>query len=63
MDIGNKIRKRREQLGLCQEEVAERAGVTQAMLGYIEQGKRMPSLHTAKWLAEALECTLDELVN
>ena len=63
MSIGDNIKKRREQLGRSQTDIAEQAGVTQAMMGYIEQGKRMPSLQTAAWIAEALDCSLDELVN
>ena len=40
MSIGQNIRKRREELGLHQEELAERVGISQAMIVHIEKGRK-----------------------
>ena len=38
------IQKRREEMGLTQEQLAEVLDLTVVALGYIEQGRRYPSL-------------------
>ncbi|MEN0060329.1 MAG: helix-turn-helix transcriptional regulator [Bdellovibrio sp.] len=38
------IQQRREEMGLTQEQLAEILGLTVVALGYIEQGRRFPSL-------------------
>lgn len=43
MTIGNKIKARREELGLTQVEVAEKVKVSQASLSFIERGINTPS--------------------
>jgi transcriptional regulator with XRE-family HTH domain len=40
MNFGTKIRQRREQLGLSQQELARRMGMTQARISEIESGAR-----------------------
>lgn len=60
--IGENIRWRREAKGMTQQELANRCGVTDAMVCYYERGQRMPSLPTAAALADALGCTVDELL-
>lgn len=44
----------RENLGLSQKTVAERAGITQPSYCNIEIGRRSPSIRTAKKIAAAL---------
>lgn len=61
-NIGDNIRLRREAKGMTQLELANRCGVTDAMVCYYERGFRMPSLPTAAALADALGCTVDELL-
>lgn len=56
-DIGQKIRSLREQLGVTQAEVAERAEVSPGLIGQIEQGKIQPSLRTIERIAGALGTT------
>lgn len=56
-DIGQKIRSLREQFGVTQAEVAERAEVSPGLVGQIEQGKIQPSLRTIERIAEALGTT------
>ncbi len=63
MNIGDNIRLRRESRGLTQLELGNQAGVTDAMICYIEAGMRVPSLVTTIAIAKALGCTVDDLVS
>lgn len=51
------IKVRREQLGISQKELAERAKISQSFLCDIEQGRCKPSIDTAVRLAEVLDIT------
>ena len=51
------IKRRREELGISQKELAERAKISQSFLCDIEQGRCKPSIDTAVKLAEVLEIT------
>lgn len=55
------LRVARAYKGMRQSEVAERAGVTKAMLSAFELGRRRPSLKTLEKLLSALEIDLDVL--
>ena len=48
------IKERREELGMSQKELAEKAGISQSFLCDIEQGRSKPSIDTAVKLADAL---------
>ena len=48
------IKERREQLGISQKELAEKAEISQSFLCDIEQGRSKPSIDTAVKLADAL---------
>ncbi len=50
-----KIKDRREQLGISQKELAERAKISQSFLCDIEQGRCKPSINTALKIAKALD--------
>jgi DNA-binding CsgD family transcriptional regulator/transcriptional regulator with XRE-family HTH domain len=57
--FGVQLRRFREAVGLSQEELAERAGLTASAIGALERGeRRRPYPHTVKLLSAALE--LDE---
>lgn len=58
--IGEKIRKRRLELGMTQKEVVTDF-MTRNMLSVIESGHAMPSLETAEYLAKALSLPLSYL--
>lgn len=62
MNIGENVRQRRTALGKSTRELGREAGVTGQMVTMIEMGRRRPSLVLAMNLAEALGCTLSELV-
>lgn len=49
------IKERREQLGLSQKELAEKAKISQSFLCDIEQGRCKPSIDTAIKIAQVLD--------
>ena len=49
------IKERREQLGISQKELAERAKISQSFLCDIENGRCKPSIDTAIKLAQVLD--------
>ena len=51
------IKERREQLGISQKELAERAKISQSFLCDIEQGRCKPSIDTAIKIAQVLNVT------
>jgi transcriptional regulator with XRE-family HTH domain len=55
------VRRRREALGLTQDELAEKSGLTPNYIGTIENGKRDPSLSTMTSIAKGLGLQLGEL--
>lgn len=46
IDLGKRIRQRRELLGLLQPELAALAGISTRTIQFVEQGKGNPSLET-----------------
>lgn len=54
-DLGTNLREARKQLGLTQEQVAERSGVHATEVSRIEAGKRDPQVSTLLKLAKAVE--------
>ena len=62
-DYGTRIKSRREQRKLTQEELAKQAGITYSTLIKIESGANdNPTIKTMKKIADALDVSLDELV-
>ncbi len=57
----NIIRERRKALGLSQEELARRCGVSRQTVNAIENDKYDPTLSLAFRLADELRLTVDEL--
>ena len=57
----NGIRERRKELGLSQEELAKRCGVTRQTVNAIENNKYDPTLALAFALAWELGLSVDEL--
>lgn len=62
MSVGENIRNAREAASLRQVDLAEMAGITQAMLSQIERGTKNPSLQTAAEIAKILGRSLDSLL-
>lgn len=60
--IGQFIREKREELGLSVRQLAERAGVSDVHLGYIEKAKRDPSFKILSQIVSALRMPWDEFL-
>ena len=60
--LGRAIRRERENLGLSQEDFAERANVHRTYISSIELGKVSVGIEVANALAVALDMKLSELV-
>lgn len=60
--IGGRIRDQRHVLGLTQEALAERCGISFSFLGHIERGTRKMSLKTLVTLSDVLEISVDEII-
>jgi transcriptional regulator with XRE-family HTH domain len=60
--LGERIRKRREALGLSQESLAELSAVHWTFLGQVERGRRNLSLHNLLKIAAGLSVDPAELV-
>jgi transcriptional regulator with XRE-family HTH domain len=64
MTIGGKIQKLRKKMGLTQEELAKKANLSYTTLIKIESDQvKNPTIKTIRKIAEALEVSLDNLVN
>jgi transcriptional regulator with XRE-family HTH domain len=63
LSIGETLRTLREERALTQEQLAQRVGVQQAMIGHWENDRRQPTLYMAARLAEALDVTIDFLAS
>jgi len=59
IDLGEKLRQRRELLGLLQSQLAALSGVSSRTIQLVEQGKGNPSLETLLRLADPLGLRLD----
>lgn len=60
--LGERMRKERLSLGMTQEVLSEKAGISVSFLGQIERGERKPSLETVINIANALQVTVDFLL-
>lgn len=61
--LGAKIRRLRKDLGLSQETLAERIGVSPVYICMVENGKRTMSLALLDRIANELETTISDLAN
>lgn len=61
-EIGRRIKDRRVAMGLTQEAMAERAGITPTYASHIERGEKRPSLGVLVRIATALDITVDRLL-
>ncbi|OGM29423.1 hypothetical protein A2801_02285 [Candidatus Woesebacteria bacterium RIFCSPHIGHO2_01_FULL_41_10] len=60
--LGKKIQKRRKELGLTQEDLGDKVGISRAYMGYIEQGRYAPSLEVLEKIAKHLMVKTSELL-
>lgn len=62
MNYGPTIKKYRDERRLTQQQLGDLVGVTQAAIGFYEQGKREPDAQTLKNIAISLDVPLPILV-
>lgn len=60
-NLGSKIKKRRKEIGLTQQQLADKANISLNFMGKIEVAFSKPSLDTLIDLAEALETSVSDL--
>ncbi|MBD5159346.1 MAG: helix-turn-helix transcriptional regulator [Ruminococcus sp.] len=61
MDFGKTLRLKRHSCFLNQAELAELAGIPRSNISQYERGRKKPSMDSLIALADALECSVDEL--
>lgn len=61
MNFGSNVKKAREKYSMSQKELADKTGVTQAMICQIERNLRIPSVAVGYEIAKVLEVSLDIL--
>jgi transcriptional regulator with XRE-family HTH domain len=61
-EFGDRVRARRNDLGLTQEQLADRADLQRAYIGQLETGMRSVGLNNLARLAKALEMDLGDLL-
>lgn len=57
-----RIRDRRQNAGLTQQQIASAVGATQKQISAWETGQNEPSIKVLKAMAKALDCKIDDLV-
>jgi len=60
-EIGKRIVAERKRRGLSQDTLAADSGVDRSHMGFIEQGRRRPTLATLYKISRALHLTLEQL--
>ncbi|WP_301094088.1 helix-turn-helix domain-containing protein, partial [Faecalibaculum rodentium] len=60
MEIGNRLRQRRQAMGLTLEELASRSELTKGFLSQVERDLTSPSISTLEDILEALGTSLPE---
>lgn len=62
MKLSEMVKQRREERDITKAELAKLVGASPALITYIEDGTKIPSLALTVRLASALGCSLDYLV-
>lgn len=62
MEIGKKIKQRRNELGITQETLAEKINVSRSTVSNWEIGRNYPDIQTIVSLSDELDISLDELL-
>lgn len=62
MSIAENVRLRRIELGMTQTELGDKVGVGRPYIAQIERGSKVPGMYMGKELAQALGCTVEDLL-
>jgi transcriptional regulator with XRE-family HTH domain len=60
-EVGKRIVAARKRSGMSQEQLAVSSGIDRSHMGYIEQGRRRPTLSTLVKIANSLGLSLEQL--
>jgi transcriptional regulator with XRE-family HTH domain len=60
-ELGKRIVKARTDKGMSQEKLATESGIDRSHMGFIEQGRRKPTLSTLYKVAKSLDVSLEQL--
>ena len=60
--MGSRIQQRRKRLGITQEQLAEKTGVSTSFIGHIERGTQIPSVETLWKICRAIGCSMDTVI-
>lgn len=60
--FGNRVRAARERLGITQEDLAARVGMSPSHMSIVERGVKVPRMDTVVKLANVLEVSADYLL-
>ena len=60
--VAEMVRARREALGLSMNVVAQRSGLSQQMVSYVERGMRNPTLETLLRICDVLDTPLEDVI-
>lgn len=63
LHYGNRVRHRREALGLSREELARRVGTSTSTMDRVELKGHLPNVEVLRSLADLFGLTLDELLS
>jgi transcriptional regulator with XRE-family HTH domain len=56
------LQEERERQGLSKYAIAQKSGLSQQAVGYMEKGHRIPSLETVLRVAKAMDMNLSEII-
>ena len=62
MTIGENIKNQRLKANISQKALADKLQITQSMVCQIERGSKIPSILLGRGIAEALGCSIDDLM-
>src|SRR5262245_55077431 len=63
LEFDNRLRERRQSMGLSQKQLAESAGITRQAVSALEANQYSPATSVALRLARALRCRVEDLYN
>lgn len=63
IELGDAIRRRRQELGISQEKFAEIVDCHRNFVGRVERGQQNPTVDTLVRIANSLDCTVRDIVN
>lgn len=62
MKFGDVLRKKREERGMTQTDLAQRIGITQQSINSYETGFKIPPLRVVVAAADVFRCSTDEMI-